>query len=419
MENTNKISKVLRPLGAMSIYACALTSIVSRAGHISHTYEYLLLLAFSALLGGLAFFCGLKLKDAYGARYLLSLIAFMIPVHFSQLGGLLYSAFGKAIQYCPDILRWQATSENETLLALFLTYGILVPLTYFAMMVLSRENAKQLTLVIIGCCSLLLIPNRDPFVVTTLFMLGAIGYGIFRWYSTSAISSKTLEGRLALEVPTLALGLLVTRQVLLYGGSPGLLGGSLILIAFAVSQLRYEITIKPLYSFLLVICALMIFSGWALVLQDLVKNNYLTNQYVILSFGIPFSLLLRLLSIDSRHMERYLKDGASFVLSLTIFLEILKASGFTSSFICLCISMILTVYAAFREKKLTYYLFLAGCCASVAQHLYFIVRQDMLGAWIPLALFGAVSILLSSYLEKNYKNLRGWVSGVNSLRSLE
>jgi hypothetical protein len=121
---------LLRFLGAIVLVASAATFMLQSWPGMDHLMRYYSFLGFTVLLTGAGFFCGLRLKEDKGARTFLATAAAVIPVHFAQLGALIYSQFPEKHVAYPQWLLWVAPSKMAAFATATAAILALIPIVF-------------------------------------------------------------------------------------------------------------------------------------------------------------------------------------------------------------------------------------------------------------------------------------------------
>src|SRR6478752_7588394 len=232
-------TRALRIAGAALVVAAASTFMLQNWQAGNDLMRYGMLVGQSLLLAAAAYFVGLTVREGRSARTFLALVLATIPVSFAVLGGLVYSRFHLGeLSPLPHYATWIAPSKGAALLAVFGTLIVLVPLSLVSFTALARKEAKALTLAFVGANLLVLVPLRQPELVSVLSGLALLG--LLRIELTRfAVSAQldTLEGKLARVMPFAPPLIMLGRVFHLYHVGPAFIGGVLLIAAAALWQL--------------------------------------------------------------------------------------------------------------------------------------------------------------------------------------
>ena len=190
------LTRILRVIGAVALLASASTFLIQRWEEGGDLQRYFTLLAHPAFVAGLGVFCGTRLRDTKTARTFLAIAAAFVPVLSCILGGLLLSRFAPSVvPQLPSYATWVASSHSAALLALAATVAVAVPVVGFAFLTLTRSGAWPMALTYLLGNAALLIPTRDPELVTAIAGTYFLGLVAFEWRTFSRDADlRTLEG---------------------------------------------------------------------------------------------------------------------------------------------------------------------------------------------------------------------------------
>ncbi|MBN2341263.1 MAG: hypothetical protein JXR45_07225 [Deltaproteobacteria bacterium] len=232
---------IIRILGALLLIASASTFLVQQVADANDLIRYGALIGHTLLLGAAGIFCALKLSEGRSARTFFAIVLASVPVHFSVLGGLLYSQFqwDSAVQsWQPSI--WTAPSATAALTALGVGVAVLLPLTLFSMMSLARKHARTLTGSFLLMNSLLLLPVRFPnAAIWVVFSGWTLVVLLERFVFSKPTTLKTVEGRILRAIMAVPVALVLGRTVYFYSGSLwfySLLGTGTLIFFFVLAR---------------------------------------------------------------------------------------------------------------------------------------------------------------------------------------
>lgn len=231
-------TRALRIAGAALVVAAASTFMLQNWQAGNDLMRYAMLVGQSLLLAAAAYFVGLTVREGRSARTFLALVLATIPVSFAVLGGLVYSQFHVGeLPALPHYASWIAPSKGAALLAVFGTLIVLAPLALVSFTALARKEAQALTLAFCGANLLVLVPMRQPEIVTVLAgvaLLGLLRLEITRFAVSAQLD--TLEGKLARVMPFVPPVIMIGRVFHLYHVGPAFIGGVLLIAAAALWQ---------------------------------------------------------------------------------------------------------------------------------------------------------------------------------------
>jgi len=147
--SSNRTAELMRWAGALAVAASAVVYMLQGLANIDLEMRNWVYLGLMAVMAGCGVASSKFLQDTKSTRLFFGLAALLVPVQFSQLGGLLhdiYTGEGAAVPH----MGW-----------LMLATGVLaIPATYAAMAILARPNKKVLSLALLASSAALLLPFR-------------------------------------------------------------------------------------------------------------------------------------------------------------------------------------------------------------------------------------------------------------------
>ncbi len=403
------LTSLLRGLGATVIIAAAAVFLIRNWGYGNDIHRYLMLLGFTTLLSLAGFFCGLGLKDNKSARTLLGLCVAVVPVHFSVLGGLLYSQFpwDGSLGVLPNFAIWVAGDPVSALVTAGGALLVLVPLTYLSTLVLGRGGAKEFSVIFLLANILLLVPSRDA-SIAALLVAGLSG--VLVWAEVRLLQPKTAmktrEGCFLRLMTAVPLVLIVTRNLRFYDYSALLLAAVLGALAAATFVLGPRLTLVESRKKMIEYCSVVPATGASILLTlEVMFTWQIQSEWIIPSLLLPPAALCIGMSFLS------IGDGTGFrragvVTALASgLLQLALCPGLLSSLLCLLIGVTAVVYSCLVEQKIILSVGLISIICSLSYHLKYAVQLYSLSNWGILALTGLVIIILASLIEKNHRQV--------------
>ena len=395
---------LLRLTGAVVLIAAALTFMLQNWEDLSHLQRYFSFLGFTLALTAAGFVSWIALKDDKSARTFLAVCAAIIPIHFCQLGALLYSSFGAPLKSYPQWLTWQAAGGLSALLTTAVGLAALVPAAYIAFRVLARPHAKLLTLVYILTNAVLLIPTRSPDLIglIALSMLPAL-CAFDSCCLKGQTAMKTTEGgfvRVMLLVPFV---LLIGRTFQLYEISnlmhAALWATAAITLFVFVPQYAPRSGLSKRAQALSTVPAAV---AWALVATELISKFDLDSTVGMALVTQPIALILAAMSLFAEnHARRYLQAGALVSVLSAAHLLLISPSP-SSALICVAIAITIGAYGYVTRSFHVCLAALPAFALGIYQNLHFAMQICEINPWVTLALIGTLTIFASAYVERNY-----------------
>jgi len=404
---------LLRVVGAVLLIVAALTFMAQRWGDLDHIQRYLSFLGFTGILAAAGFFCGVKIKEDKGARTFLAIAAAIIPVHFCQLGALIYSRviehLGLQVNYPPHLL-WHAPTDLSAFATVALGLIVIVPITFISFSTLIRSHAKLVTGVYLATNAALLIPTRDVNIMAALIavMLLVIARVDLRRLSGSS-ETRTFEGKLVRFTLTLPLLALSGRTLQLYFIDVSALFSSVLFGAFAYFMFEYA----PKYvkygagrSTLQLFSVVPMCISWGCLLKEFFGHYGANPSIELVVSGIPMALLFLALSLRAEKggssALRWIGTSIAVVTAVT---NLCVYGGMLSAFICVLVGTTLGAYGYGTKRQSLFVIGATLFISGLAYHLKLAVDLYSMSPWISLGVVGVAVVLLSSYIERNKDRL--------------
>lgn len=401
-----RLTQALRALGALAIAGSGLLYMLQG---LQATQAELRNWIYLALMGALAaggFFSYRLMQDSKGARLFLALAVLLVPVQFSQLGGMVLHYLGEADEILG--LFSVAAPETGTLLwtagLSFLLTAVVIPAGFS---VLCRPHATFLGVAFSILNALLLLPFRSGFPL--IFILAGMAavtvtldQKIFR---TSAIF-KTAEGASARLMILLPLAIAFCRSGFHYSDT---VGASAVLAAAGFAAIYFseggmarltatarELLLLLAYTLLLLALPTATFEFF----QRAGALMPLNSDVLTVVYAAP----LLLLSLDMARRSQVLSLFYQIAAMLTVTLAsavLMEAQHVTAEFLLLLMTAVTATAGFVRQQKL---IFLTGVLGSaiIGIDLIAMAVQDIkLNLWLALAVGGVTLVALSSVLEKH------------------
>ncbi|MBN8547966.1 MAG: hypothetical protein J0M12_01485 [Deltaproteobacteria bacterium] len=406
------LSSVLRKVALVLILTAAGTFLFQGWAGWNSVERIFAFLGFTASLAATGAICGLRYKDSKGARVSLGITAAVIPVAFSQTGGLLYSLFESGTHYVPEVLRFTAPSLSAALLTVAAVVALLTPISFIAFSALGRVEAKLLTALYIAGNLSLLLPTRDPTLIgLTAMLLIALTLFIDVMQFHRHPELRTFEGGLSRILMHVPFAILVVRNLALYSVSTILISCLFTVTAaflfVVVPQISTDRRLSRLCQAMSTVPAAI---AWATFANALFFEQGallpLPVEYEIPLRALPVSIILVLMSFFTLGTATAYRKTAAFVAVGAMGMQLLTVPGVVSAFFCIVTSTVCIGSGCVMEEKGLFHAGCVGLLLGVLYHLrYAIGFFGGLGPWVSLAIFGIAILLLSSYLEKNYRPL--------------
>jgi len=390
-------ANVLRILGAAATVFGAVIFMLQGFDHIELSWRPWFYLAFIALLsaGGAA---SLYLfRDAHGARLFLALAAALVPVQFTQLGGMLYALAHEAAGPMPGIFQSGVVTSGQTVIVAGVSVLVLAAASWAGFTILVRPYARSLCLSFLAVCTLLLLPERAS--APGMAVLAALA-GVFLWLETKrfrvAPEFATWEGWAVRIMFLMPLCIAAVRSAFylhdltMYAMLFGIAGGFLLLL------IRHDF--RPwIAEALRAAASVCLGMAWLLLAFDIVAFRY---DYFW--FAVIFPLGLVLLAVGHfapRSGAFYRWLGMAFI-AMASYALIDAAHGLTAWLIVGATGAGLCVVGTFYRERLPVVVGALQIVISLFAIVGLSLRAVEVDTWLVLAVAGIALVLLSSVAER-------------------
>lgn len=404
------IPGILRFIGTIILLVSAGAFMLQSWETMSHVMRYLCFLGFSIALAGAGFLCGLRLKEDKGARTFLAVAAAIVPVHFCQLGALLYSALPGISDYTveyPAFVHWVAPSLSIAVITTCIAAIILTAISGLAFTALARSEGKLLTISYVVLNALLLIPLRDPAVIIAFAVIQfcVVAYLELYFVRRAAAAMRTKEGlfcRLMLLSPAL---FMLGRNIFLYQVTA--LMFSVLFLALAVfffayvpRYLKYKNNGAGFQTFGIFMASLSWWCAADSMLQFVPLSWHLTL------YLYPIAIVYVVASVYAVSGGGSYRKVAALIAMLIAFNQLFEYPTLASSMFCITTAILMIVYSYVVELRLVLYTGILGFASGLAYHLRYAAELYSYSPWLSLAVTGIITILASSVIESRYDSIR-------------
>ena len=403
---SERLTGLLRQAGAAAVVIALGAFLLRGWTGANDILKFALLLASTVGIGGIAVVVAKTLQETKGPRLLLSLALGAIPINFAVLGAFLLHATqlhaGAAI---PDYLAWSIDGLASAGLLAAISLVSLVPVMLFGFKTLARGISLPLSGVFLAGNLALLVPLRDPWFVTVIaIVLGSVVLYVTTRALRERLEARTLEGRVALMLQYLPLGILLGRSLWLYDAADIVMlamSGLLFVLLRQVSLMFEEssavrgilnaCSIVPVY----LSCGLM----FGVVDSAGLDDGFMFFLPTLLGAGMIYELTRR----DDRKAFRFI--GLSlFVVGTTI--AILVNNSFAFVAFAFAIGVLL-LWLAFQNSQRAL-LYTGGyTLLTLAIHVAVqLITTFDLGSWISLLIVGVAAIVIASAIDAHGDRLQ-------------
>jgi hypothetical protein len=403
-----RLGTYMRHAGSFMLILSALAFMLQRWGVIDHITRYFSFLGFTGVMTAAALICGLGVKEGKGARTLFAMVVALAPVHFAQLGALLFSVFGEipAHTHYPAYLLWQAHSPGAALATVGVACLLLIPILFTGFSTLDRQLAGKLTVVSLLANAVLLIPNRDPNTVALLGIVALVALSLYNSRLVAITRFATFENKIARATLFLPVAVLVVRQCVLYSLSAGFLAVSLMMIGAILFVSIPKYVSERIGTFSQAISPFPILAGWALALIDLEIGTAAGEQVMfLLALGIPLAALFLGMSCVAKNAQLPLQiDAALLGLVTTTAALNLSPGVMTSGLNILTVTAFFTIAFLLERRVLLLLSAFTAVCTTV-YHIRIVLNSFDFNLWITLGLAGVTTIVAASLIERHFSKI--------------
>lgn len=402
----SRVGSTLRFAGVTALLAAAGAFLTQHWTDASYLSRYGMFLLFTALVTGAGVFCSSTIKEQKGARAFLGVTVMFLPVHFAQLGALLFSQFGSvpesAVSYYP-YLYWEAPSLGIASAVTALGIAALLPMAYFAFSALARNHADKLLRTTFVCGAALLIPTREPAFIAAI--LGSLAiFSTFRDQQISVFPEmRTVEGRAARLVPFVTIITMIGRQCALYNASAFLVGLVLVGLSYAAMGMRAANAERSgATAFAEVVAWMLAIPGMLAISYDICESFRPAPSIEPLFLGLPLGAVMIHLERRARVCSLLFKTVAVLSIGLTFVAEYSYSDSLLPSTMGLILAIVAVTTASAIESKTLFWIGAVGCVASLLRMLELCINLHVVSPWIVLGVIGTAAVIGGSYIERNF-----------------
>jgi hypothetical protein len=404
----SKLPALLRFVGAVTLIASAATFMVQGWPEMDHLMRYYSFLGFTLLLTAAGFFCGLRLKEDKGARTFLATAATVIPVHFAQLGALIYSQFPEQNINYPVWLHWVAPSKASAFATTIAGVLALIPIVFISFSTLARSEARKLTALYMTANMLLLIPIRSSGLVSIIALISFVQFAIVEiGYASRQSVLRTKEGYFIRTMLAVPFFLIIARALNLYDVTLTFYSMNMATVAILFFVLLpHYISDRETAAGVQMIATIPAFFAWLLMASEITLHGIPElAHYMGLLVGLPFAALLVVMSVYALEYNSAYHKGAALVAAFAICIQLATYPGVIASLFCISIGVMLMAYGFTSEQRTVLVAGTVSFVSGLLYHVRYAIELYNYSPWISLALVGVVVVLLSSVLERNHGRL--------------
>lgn len=388
---------LLRWLGAGAMALSALVYMLQGIDQVDLQLRNWVYLILMGLLCGGGVLSRLVMDDAKSARLLFALAAALVPVQFSQLGGMIFELLPP--QLSPASAASGDISLRSTLVTAAATLALALPVAYAGFSVLTRQQAKTLSLLFILVNAALLFPARTALPgMAILIGLSAALLALEQNLFAARPAFRTLEGRAVRAMFALPFIIALTRAgfhidtLTGYCALGGISGAMMILCS------RYWLGNNPLRALAQLSGTTVVLASWAAYSVNILAWHQ--NVYQLTAAALPVSALLLAVGSQSPVLGRFYRLLACVTVAFTCYLLLNGEATVMAAAVSLLLAGALLVCGIrfrLREPTLTGALLALVSALSLA---VFAVSDISTSNWIILAGLGLVFVLAASAIER-------------------
>ncbi len=404
---SSRLASALRWLGSLAVLAAGAVFMLQGFENVTAGLRNWTFIALMLAFAGAAFMSQRLFEDAKGARLLFGLAMLLVPVQFSQLGGLIHEAMLPLAEQggSGPLQQWLPTLASPTSLLMMLLASAAIGLAVLkaGYTVLTRDLARPLTLYMAVFISALLIPARASFAGALVVIGPGAGYLLaLRSLDFRSPRLRTFEGRAALSLLAVPLVIAAVRFALHADGFGAFCAiAGLGCVAFAELPRRLAGV-----NGLTATCALLGMFGaacsWAL---------YAVFTWHALPETISGALVV--LPIAAYWLESsrglggagYLVRFCASVLMLLLGLSLLEVGAWSASIELFAISGLFLLWAVWRRMREPSLFAAALLALAVVQMLMLALVDVQVNGWLLLAGGGLLLVVGASALEQHGRKL--------------
>jgi hypothetical protein len=397
---SSQLSAILRWVGSGAILLSGIIFMLQGVQDLETVIRYWSYIAFIAVLTGVGFGSQLLFSDAKGARLSFGLAALLIPVQFSQLGGMVYALIDGSVTL-HQIVDFSSISLSMLLMVGGATIVLALVVCYMAFTILMRSERISLLSLFLVTNSLLLLPARASWLGFAVVAIMAVIYLLLeKNYFKQKSIFNTLEGlavralllfpflialvRLFLHVDTLAFSSLLILLMCVFFGN--------LVVLYCVN--------KPLRELCLMTCVAIGSFAWAFVVEAMLHDIFMLSIAIL----IPISISLAFIAKVSNNPNIYRLLSA--VIGALLCIHLLSIyGGMIELLIILLVGTAYLTTGIVRREKANTIVGLLVVIASISVLAFTSFNAININVWILLGIAGITLVLASSVIEKYGKKL--------------
>lgn len=388
-------TNILRKVGVVSVVLAAVIFMVQGLEDASlHLRQWTWLILMGGMAGG-GVICRFLFNDVKSARIFFALAAAIVPVQFSQLGGMLFQLVADVSQMGLPFNQLKTLSSFWLGVDIFVSLALAVGLAYTCFSILVRSASKITTIIFVLLNFSMLLPFRDSiFAIMVLALTPTAMFWLESKVFRLGAEYKTLESyvlRMLLSIPMLIMAVRNSFHMDTLVGFCAL--GAIISLMFvyvvAKSSEKYWV-----HESALAVGGGLAFLSWATLCSQL----FFENMDIV--FLLPLALLtLELSRLSWVNKKLYINLACMLVVVLGVFTSFVEPTlgrtvfGFT-------LGLSVAAGGVVTEKKFP--LIAGGVVALIAAVMVVVlsISHVSFNSWFVLAIGGSVLLLCSGAIER-------------------
>ncbi len=402
---------LLRLLGATAVTAAVAVFLFQQWGTGDDLRRYLLLLSIIGTLTFAGVSSVLLLKEPKGARTFVSLALAAVPVGFTVAAALLYVHWywdSPAIT-AADFAEWRIENPQMTLIAVVGGVVALSLVSLLGFMVLARRSAWPLALGYILVNAVLLIPLREPAVMSWWLMVAVAGaLALVADRSRRDPSLGTLEGRFARFLLFIPPTILAGRSLIFYSPDAMLALAGALSLHLLVRAVQLSLPPRSRWSEIALLLNLLPVVGAGISTLLLVAQVSQFHLSLTLG-GLVIALLLAETASRAGPWAPWLYRIAALIGLLSPVVDLLLTGGQINAIACILIGGLVLLAGFLYGQGLIALLGLVGLSLGLGVEALWLIKHFNFGGWGTLAVLGVAAILAGSVAERYGTRFRAWL----------
>ncbi len=395
-ENTHaKIASLIRYVGTGAVVLSALIFMlqgIEDIGLYLRQWTWLGLMAAMAV-GGVV--CRIVLDDVKSARVFFVLATAIVPVQFSQLGGMLFHLLGYVNNETTILPVIQSLPVFWLVVDLFVTLALAITLAYLGFSILVRKSAMIVTAAFCILNVGMLLPVRDGWLATAILAVTPI---IFIFLESKIfqrhIEFKTVQAYVLRALLLLPLVIMSVRNSFYIDSALGFcaLGAVVsVLLVYGVSRWSEHYWVKEITLMMGAVTAIITWISFSLEVH--INFPFVVIFVPLVLMGSEFSRL-------STYIKNIYLGAAYFIALIGTLLMSVDDPSFIEIVICLAMGVGFVARGIVTQVKAPLYVGAIVSLVSVVTLLCVSIDDFTLISWFALAIGGCVLVLGASLVEK-------------------